>query len=193
MAISLKKGQKVDLTKGNKGLQNVLVGLGWDTNKYDGAEDFDLDASVFLIDASGKVGKETDFIFYNNTTGADGAVVHSGDNRTGEGEGDDETIIVNLSKMPAYIDKLSFCITIHDAEARHQTFGQVSNAYVRLVDEDKNEELLRFDLGEDFSVETAVVAGEIYRHNGEWKFAAVGAGYQGGLEALCKDFGLQVA
>lgn len=193
MAISLKKGQRVDLTKGNKGLQNVLVGLGWDTNKYDGAEDFDLDASVFLIDASGKVAKETDFIFYNNTTGAEGAVVHSGDNRTGEGEGDDETIKVNLADMPSYIDKLSFCITIHEAEERHQTFGQVSNAYVRLLDEDKNEELLRFDLGEDFSVETAVVAGEIYRHNSEWKFAAVGAGYQGGLEALCKDFGLQVA
>ncbi|MFP4014048.1 MAG: TerD family protein [Chitinispirillaceae bacterium] len=192
MAVNLKKGQKLDLTKGNKGLQKVLVGLGWDVNKYDGTEDFDLDASVFLLGANGKVEKDEDFIFYNNPRGANGAVVHSGDNKTGAGEGDDEMINISLADVPPSIDKMSFCITIHDAEERNQTFGQVSNAYVRLLDEDKNEELLRFDLGEDFSVETAVVAGELYRHSGEWKFAAIGAGYQGGLEALCRDFGLQV-
>lgn len=192
MAVNLKKGQKLDLTKGNKGLQKVLVGLGWDVNKYDGTEDFDLDASVFLLGDNGKVAKDEDFVFYNNPRGANGAVVHSGDNKTGAGEGDDERINISLADVPPSIDKMSFCITIHDAEERKQTFGQVSNAYVRLLDEEKNEELLRFDLGEDFSVETAVVAGELYRHSGEWKFAAIGAGYQGGLEALCRDFGLQV-
>lgn len=192
MAINLKKGQKVDLTKGNKGLQNILAGLGWDVNKYDGTEDFDLDASVFLLDANGKVANDSDFIFYNNPTGAGGAITHSGDNTTGAGEGDDESVKISLATVPAAIDKMAFCITIHDGEARNQTFGQVSNAYVRIVDTDTNEELIHFDLGEDFSVETAVIAGELYRHNGEWKFAAIGAGYQGGLEAVCKDYGLAV-
>ncbi len=192
MAINLSKGQKVDLTKGNAGLQNILVGLGWDVNKYDGTEDFDLDASVFLLDESGKVANDNDFIFYNNPNGAAGSVIHSGDNTTGEGEGDDETIKVTPKSVPAAINKMAFCITIHDAETRKQTFGQVSNAYVRILDADKDEELVRFDLGEDFSVETAVIAGELYRHGGEWKFAAIGAGYQGGLEAVCRDYGLQV-
>ena len=192
MAISLSKGQKVDLTKTNPGLTNVVVGLGWDTNKYDGRNDFDLDSSVFLLGENGKVTNESDFVFYNNTQGAGGAVVHTGDNRTGEGEGDDEQIKVNLTAIPASIQRIAFTITIHDAQARSQNFGQVSNAYARIFNEATDEELIRYDLGEDFSIETAVVVGELYRHNGEWKFSAIGSGYQGGLAALATDFGLQV-
>lgn len=190
--ISLAKGQKVDLTKTNPGLSKVVVGLGWDVNKYDGGQDFDLDASVFLLDANGKVSGGQDFVFYNNTTGANGAVVHSGDNLTGDGDGDDETVNIAINDIPASIEKISFAVTIHDAEARNQNFGMVSNAFIRIVNEATNAELIRYDLGEDFSIETAVVVGELYRHNGEWKFSAVGSGYQGGLAALCSDFGLQV-
>ena len=190
--ISLAKGQKVDLTKTNPGLSKVIVGLGWDVNKYDGGQDFDLDASVFLLDANGKVSGGQDFVFYNNTTGANGAVVHSGDNLTGDGDGDDETVNIAINDIPANIEKVSFAVTIHDAEARNQNFGMVSNAFIRIVNEATNAELIRYDLGEDFSIETAVVVGELYRHNGEWKFSAVGSGYQGGLAALCNDFGLQV-
>jgi tellurium resistance protein TerD len=192
MAVSLSKGQKVDLTKTNPGMSKVVVGLGWDTNKYDGGNDFDLDSSVFLLGDNGKVTSENDFVFYNNTTGADGAVVHTGDNRTGEGDGDDEQVKINLSSVPANIQRITFTITIHDGEARNQNFGQVSNAYARILNEDTGEELIRYDLGEDFSIETALVVGELYRHNGEWKFSAIGSGYQGGLAALAKDFGLQV-
>ncbi len=190
--ISLAKGQKVDLTKTNPGLSKVVVGLGWDVNKYDGGQDFDLDASVFLLDTSGKVTGGQDFVFYNNTTGANGAVVHSGDNLTGDGDGDDEQVKIAITNIPANIEKVSFAVTIHDAEARNQNFGMVSNAFIRIVNEATNAELIRYDLGEDFSIETAVVVGELYRHNGEWKFSAVGSGYQGGLAALCSDFGLQV-
>ena len=190
--ISLAKGQKVDLTKTNPGLSKVVVGLGWDVNKYDGGQDFDLDASVFLLDANGKVSGGQDFVFYNNTTGANGAVIHSGDNLTGDGDGDDETVNIAINDIPANIEKISFAVTIHDAEARNQNFGMVSNAFIRIVNEATNAELIRYDLGEDFSIETAVVVGELYRHNGEWKFSAVGSGYQGGLAALCSDFGLQV-
>ncbi|WP_203338888.1 TerD family protein [Planococcus beijingensis] len=190
MAINLSKGQKVDLTKSNPGLSKVIVGLGWDTNKYDGGQDFDLDSSVFLLNSEGKTASEADFIFYNNTIGAGGAVEHTGDNKTGEGEGDDEQVNVNLSAIPASIEKATFTITIHDAETRGQNFGQVSNSYVRIINGDTNEELIRYDLGEDFSIETAVVVGELYRHGGEWKFNAIGSGYQGGLESLVKDFGL---
>lgn len=190
--ISLAKGQKVDLTKTNPGLSKAVVGLGWDVNKYDGGQDFDLDASVFLLDANGKVSGGQDFVFYNNTTGANGAVVHSGDNLTGDGDGDDEQVMIAINDIPANIEKVSFAVTIHDAEARNQNFGMVSNAFIRIVNEDSNAELIRYDLGEDFSIETAVVVGELYRHNGEWKFSAVGSGYQGGLAALCSDFGLQV-
>lgn len=190
MAINLSKGQKVDLTKSNPGLSKVIVGLGWDTNKYDGGQDFDLDSSVFLLNANGKAASEADFVFYNNTVGAGGAVEHTGDNRTGKGEGDDEQVKVNLSAIPSSIDKVTFAITIHDGEARSQNFGQVSNSYVRIVNEDTNEELIRYDLGEDFSIETAIVVGELYRHGGEWKFNAIGSGYQGGLGSLVKDFGL---
>ncbi|RNF40272.1 TerD family protein [Planococcus salinus] len=190
MAINLSKGQKVDLTKSNPGLSNVIVGLGWDTNKYDGGHDFDLDSSVFLLNAEGKAASEADFVFYNNTVGAGGAVEHTGDNKTGEGEGDDEQIKVNLSSIPSSIEKVNFAITIHDAEARGQNFGQVNNSYVRIVNAETNEELIRYDLGEDFSIETAVVVGELYRHGNEWKFNAIGSGYQGGLGSLVKDFGL---
>ena len=192
MAISLAKGQKIDLTKTNPGLSKVVVGLGWDVNQYDGGADFDLDASVFLLNAEGKCSSEKDFIFYNQTEGAGGAVIHTGDNRTGEGEGDDEQVKINLNAVPADIQKISFVITIHEAEARRQNFRQVSNAYVRVINEDSNEELIRYDLGEDFSIETALITGELYRHGGEWKFSAIGSGYQGGLARIATDFGLQV-
>ena len=190
MAISLSKGQKVDLTKSNPGLKNLVIGLGWDTNKYDGGKDFDLDTSVFLLNASGKVASEKDFVFFNNLQGGNGSVVHTGDNLTGAGDGDDEQIKIDLSKVPAEVEKIAFTITIHDAESRSQNFGQVSNAFVRVVNEQSNEELIRYDLGEDFSIETAVVVAELYRHGGEWKFNAIGSGYQGGLASLVNDYGL---
>lgn len=192
MAISLKKGQKVDLTKGNPGLKNIVAGLGWDTNKYDGGFDFDLDASAFLLTDSGKAQSEKDFIFYGNKEHASGSVVHSGDNLTGEGEGDDEQIKVDLSKVPSEITKIDFTVTIYEAEKRKQNFGQVSNAFIRLVNEETNEELMRFDLGEDFSIETAVVVAELYRNGAEWKFNAIGSGFEGGLNALCTNFGIDV-
>ncbi|MGG3562507.1 TerD family protein [Neobacillus rhizosphaerae] len=192
MAVSLSKGQKVDLTKTNPGLTNVVVGLGWDTNKYDGGNDFDLDSSVFLLGENGKVTNETDFVFYNNPQGANGAVVHTGDNRTGAGDGDDEQVKINLTTVPANIQRIAFTITIHEADSRNQNFGQVSNSYARIFNEATGEELIRYDLGEDFSIETAIVVGELYRHNGEWKFSAIGSGYQGGLAALATDFGLSV-
>jgi tellurium resistance protein TerD len=192
VAVSLSKGQKVDLTKTNPGMTKVIVGLGWDVNKYDGGHDFDLDSSVFLLGESGKVSSESDFVFYNNTSGGNGSVVHTGDNRTGEGAGDDEQVNIDLANVPASIQRITFTITIHDGEARSQNFGQVSNSYVRIVNEATGEELIRYDLGEDFSIETALVVAELYRHNGEWKFSAIGSGYQGGLAALATDFGLQV-
>jgi tellurium resistance protein TerD len=192
MAVSLSKGQKVDLTKANPGLTKVVVGLGWDTNKYDGGNDFDLDSSVFLLGGNGKVANEADFVFYNNPKGGNGSVEHTGDNRTGDGDGDDEQIKINLSSVPAGTERIAFTITIHEADTRNQNFGQVSNAYARIFNEDSGEELIRYDLGEDFSIETALIVGELYRHNGEWKFSAIGSGYQGGLAALAKDFGLQI-
>lgn len=192
MALSLQKGQRVDLTKGNAGLSKVMVGLGWDTNKYSGGFDFDLDAAAFMLDASGKAAKDEDFVFYNNLKHESGAVVHMGDNLTGEGEGDDEQVFVELEKIPARIDKVAFTVTIHDAENRKQNFGQVSNAFIRIVNNDNNEELIRYDLGEDFSVETAIVVGELYRNGAEWKFNAIGSGFSGGLAALCRNFGIQV-
>ena len=192
MAISLQKGQKVDLTKGNPSLKKLLIGLGWDVNKYDGGHDFDLDAAAFLLGASGKVNSDDDFVFYNNLKHKSGAVEHMGDNLTGEGEGDDEEIKVDLEKVPANVEKIDFTVTIYDAEARRQTFGQVSNAYIRVVDDTNGKEIIRYDLGEDFSVETAVVVGEIYRNKGEWKFNAIGAGWSGGLAALGKNYGVNV-
>ncbi|WP_408608431.1 TerD family protein [Caminicella sporogenes] len=192
MAVSLKKGQKVDLTKTNPGLTKVVVGLGWDTNKYDGGHDFDLDAAAFLLGENGKVLSDEDFVFYNNLNHKSGAVVHLGDNLTGEGEGDDEQIKIDLSKVPADYQKIAFTVTIHEAQARNQNFGQVSNAFIRIFNEETNEELIRYDLSEDFSIETAIVVGELYRHNGEWKFSAVGSGFEGGLAALCRNFGINI-
>jgi len=192
MAIRLEKGQKIDLTKSNPGLEKVIVGLGWDTNKFDGNSDFDLDASVFLLNDQKKVAHDEDLIFYNNPRGRNDAVIHTGDNRTGAGEGDDEQILVELTKIPTDVQKIAFTVTIHDAETRKQNFGQVNNAFIRIINEKNQEELLRFDLGEDFSIETALVFAELYRHEGEWKFAAVGMGYQGGLKALCQSYDLAV-
>ena len=192
MAISLKKGQKVDLTKGNPSLSKILIGLGWDVNKYDGGFDFDLDAAAFLLNANGKVNEDEDFIFYNNLKHKSGSVEHMGDNLTGEVEGDDEEIRVDLSKVPANIEKIDFTVTSYDYEIRKQTFGQVSNAYIRVVDETTGKEIIRYDLGEDFSVETAVAVGEIYRRGTEWKFNAIGAGFSGGLAALGRNFGVNV-
>ncbi|MDF9840888.1 MULTISPECIES: TerD family protein [unclassified Paenibacillus] len=191
MAINLSKGQKIDLTKTNPGLSKIKVGLGWDTNKYDGGKDFDLDVSVFLTNANGKVDKETNFIFFNNKQNENGSVVHAGDNRTGEGEGDDEVIDIDLKNIPADVEKVAFTITIYEAEQRSQNFGQVSRSYVRIVNEESNVELIRFDLGEDFSIETGVVVGELYRNAGEWKFSAIGSGYKDGLAGLTRDYGLQ--
>jgi len=194
MGVNLSKGQRVSL---DKNMQMALVGLGWDTNKYDGGADFDLDASAFLIGANGKVRNDNDFIFYGNLQSTDGSVTHTGDNLTGEGDGDDEVLIIDFSKVPADIEKIAITVTIYDAQARGQNFGQVSNAYVRVArmanaNDMVGTEVLKFDLVEEFSIETALVVCEIYKNNGEWKFNAVGAGYQGGLEALCRSYGVNV-
>ncbi len=194
MAVNLDKGQRVDLTKDNPQLTKIMVGLGWDTKKYDGGYDFDLDACAFLLAANDKVRDDYDFVFYNNLEHNSGAVQHMGDNLTGaDGDAeDDEQIQVDLTKIPANIEKVAFTVTIHDATERKQNFGQVSNAYIRVVDLSSNQEVVRYDLGEDFSLETAVVVGEIYRKSGEWKFNAIGSGFNGGLRALCQNFGVEV-
>ena len=195
MAISLQKGQKVDLTKGNPSLKHLLIGLGWKSKKYDGGYDFDLDAAAFLLNSNGKVNSDDDFVFYNNLKHKSGAVEHMGDELVGGGEGDEgdqEQIKIDLSLVPANVDKIDFTVTIYDADARKQTFGQVSDAYIRVVDDETGKELIRYDLGEDFSVETAVVVGEIYRNKGEWKFNAIGSGWKGGLAALGRDYGVNV-
>ena len=192
MPVSLKKGQKVSLTKGNPGLSKVMVGLGWDLNQFDTGGAFDLDTAAFLVTASGKVSKQEDFVFYGNLLHPSGAVQHMGDNRTGIGEGDDEQIIIDLSLVPADIVKIAFTVTIYEAEERRQNFGQINNAFIRIYNEQNGEELLQYDLDEDFSIETAVVFGEVYKHNGEWKFNAIGSGYQGGLAALCANYGIDV-
>ena len=194
MAINLQKGQRISL---DKSMKLALVGLGWDTNRYDGGYDFDLDASAFLLGENGKLIHDEDFIFYNNLVSRNEAVVHTGDNLTGEGEGDDEQILIDFTKMPPEIKKIAICVTIHEAEARRQNFGQVSNAYVRVARRAGEQdtvgiEELRYDLGEEFSIETALVVCEIYRSGGDWRFNAVGAGYQGGLYALCKNYGVNV-
>ncbi|MBS7344167.1 MAG: TerD family protein [Caryophanon sp.] len=192
MAIQLSKGQRIDLTKNDPSLQNILIGLGWDVKTFDGGQDFDLDASVFLLDESGKCRNDLDFIFYNNLQSQDGSVTHLGDNRTGEGDGDDEQVTIQLSRVPQSVHRIAITVTIHDAEQRNQNFGQVANAFVRLVNQDNDNEVLRFDLGEDFSIETAVVFCELYRHGADWKFNAIGSGYQGGLAALVRAYGLSV-
>lgn len=192
MPVNLQKGQKVSLTKGNPGLKNVIVGLGWDINQFDTGADFDLDAAAFLLSDSGKASSSDDFVFYGNLKHASGSVQHMGDNLTGAGDGDDEQIRIDLSLVPASITKIAFTVTIYEAEARRQNFGQVNNAFIRIYKEDTGEELLRYDLGEDFSIETAAVFGELYKHGEEWKFNAIGSGFQGGLAALCANFGVEV-
>lgn len=191
MAISLKKGGNISLSKEAPSMKKMLVGLGWDIRATDG-DAFDLDASVFLLNANGKVRSDADFIFYNQPKSTDGSVEHTGDNRTGEGDGDDESVIIQLDKVPADIEKISVCVTIHDAEAKRQNFGMVASAYVRCVNADANVEVARYDLSEDASVETAMIFGEIYRHSGEWKFKAIGQGFNGGLGPLAKNFGVNV-
>ncbi len=191
MSVSLSKGGNVSLSKSAPGLTKLVIGLGWDTRSTDGFE-FDLDGSAFLLTSNGKVRSDSDFIFYNNLVAADGSVEHTGDNRTGEGDGDDESLIVHLDKLPASIDKIAVTVTIHEAESRKQSFGQVSNAFIRCVNGDNNQEIARFDLTEDASTETAMIFGEIYRHNGEWKFRAVGQGFAGGLAALARNYGINI-
>ena len=193
MPVNLQKGQKVSLTKENPGLNNVLVGIGWDVNRFDTGGDFDLDSAAFMLTDTGRVSNQDDFIFYANLTHPSGSVRHMGDNLTGAGDGDDEQIKIELSKVPANITRIAFTVTIYAAEERRQNFGQVSNAYVRIVDESNGVELLRYDLGEDFSIETAAVFGELYKNGAEWKFNAIGSGYQGGLAALCNNYGVEVA
>lgn len=192
MAVTLSKGGNVSLTKVDPSLKNVKIGLGWDTRSTDG-QDFDLDASAFLLTDAGKVRGDHDFIFYNNLKSADGSVTHTGDNRTGEGEGDDESLIVELDRVPQDVTKIVFVVTIHDAATRRQSFGQVANAFIRLVNNDSNVEAARYDLSEDASTETAMLFGELYRHAGEWKFRAVGQGYAGGLASVCAQYGINAS
>ncbi|MEI8308417.1 MAG: TerD family protein [Chloroflexales bacterium] len=191
MGVSLSKGGNVSLEKVAPGLTKIVVGLGWDARGTDGAE-FDLDASLFQLKADGKVRSDSDFIFYNNPRSAEGAVTHSGDNRTGAGEGDDEQILVDLAKVSAEIGKLAVTVTIHEAEARRQNFGQVSGAFIRIVNGETGQEVARYDLSEEASTETAMVFGEIYRNNNEWKFRAVGQGYNGGLGPLARAYGVNI-
>jgi len=191
MAISLSKGGNVSLSKEAPGLTSILVGLGWDPRVTDGAE-FDLDASVFICGENGKVRSDEDFIFYRNLAGLGGAVEHLGDNRTGEGDGDDEQVKIDLSKVPADVKKLVFAVTIHEAEKKNQNFGQVSNAFMRILNQDGGAELAKYDLTEDYSTETAMIFGEIYRHNEEWKMKAIGAGFAGGLGPLATAHGVNV-
>lgn len=192
MPINLTKGQKVSLTKGNPGLTNVMVGIGWDVNAFDTGSDFDLDTAAFLLNDTGKVTSSSDFVFYGNLVHSSQSVQHMGDNLTGAGDGDDEQIRVDLTKVPANVQKIVFTVTIYEAESRRQNFGQVNNAFIRICNEATGEEILRYDLGEDFSIETAAVFGELYKNNGEWKFNAIGCGYQGGLKALCTSYGVDV-
>ena len=189
MAISLQKGGNVNLSKESPGLTKVVIGLGWDPRATDGAA-FDLDGSAFMQKNDAKVRGDSDFIFYNNLKSTDGSLVHLGDNTSGQGEGDDEKLTVDLSKVPAEIDKISFCVTIHDADARRQNFGMVSKAYIRCLDANGDKELARYDLSEDGSTETAMIFGELYRAGAEWKFKAIGQGFKGGLGPLARSFGV---
>ena len=191
MSISLAKGGNVSLSKEEPGLSQILIGLGWDTRATDGA-DFDLDASAFLLVESGKVRNDADFIFYNQLRSSDGSVEHTGDNRTGDGDGDDEALKVKLTGVPAEIQRVAIAVTIHDAETRRQNFGMVQNAFIRVVNDATGREIARYDLTEDASTETAMVFGEVYRHGSEWKFRAVGQGYQGGLGPLARNYGVNV-
>lgn len=192
MAISLEKGGNVSLSQSEPGLKRILVGLGWDARSSDGA-DFDLDASALLLGKDHKVLSEDCFVFYNNLTSPEGSVEHTGDNITGEGDGDDEAIKINLEGVPAEVEVVAIAVTIHDADSRRQNFGQVRNAFIRIVNDETDKEIARYDLSEDYSVETAMLFGEVYRRSGEWKFRAVGQGYSGGLRAICEQFGIEVA
>ncbi|MBH1933398.1 TerD family protein [Streptomyces sp. AV19] len=191
MAVTLAKGGNVSLSKEAPGLTAVTVGLGWDVRTTTGA-DYDLDASALLCTANGKVASDEHFVFFNNLRSPDGSVVHSGDNLTGGGDGDDEQIQVNLAGVPAEVDKVVFPVSIYDAAQRGQSFGQVRNAFIRVVDQADGRELARYDLTEDASTETAVVFGELYRHGAEWKFRAIGQGYASGLHGIAQDFGVRV-
>lgn len=191
MTVSLTKGANVSLSKEAPGLRSVRVGLGWDTRVTDGTG-FDLDASAFLLGENGQVRSDADFVFFNNLNGAGGAVVHQGDNLTGVGEGDDEVITVALDQLPADLSKLSFTVTIYEADVRRQNFGMVSNAFIRVVNGDGGAEIARYDLSEDASTDTAMIFGELYRHGGEWKFRAIGQGFAGGLSPLARSFGVHV-
>ncbi|OIJ94680.1 chemical-damaging agent resistance protein C [Streptomyces sp. MUSC 14] len=191
MGVSLAKGGNVSLSKEAPGLTAVEIGLGWDVRTTTGA-DYDLDASALLLNASGKVVSDQHFVFYNNLRSPDGSVEHTGDNLTGEGEGDDEVIKVNLAVVPVDVDRIVFPVSIHEADARGQSFGQVGNAYIRVVNQAGGQEIARYDLSEDASTETAMVFGELYRHGGEWKFRAVGQGYASGLRGIAADFGVNV-
>ena len=191
MAVSLAKGGNVSLTKEAPGMTDVLVGLGWDARTTTGAE-FDLDASALMLDSSGKVLTDKHFIFFNNMASPEGSVQHTGDNLTGEGEGDDEAITVQLPGVPAEVDKIIFPVTIYDAETRGQGFGQIRNAFIRIVDRGSNTEIARYDLTEDASTETAMIFGELYRNNAEWKFRAVGQGYSAGLAGIARDYGVTI-
>jgi tellurium resistance protein TerD len=191
MSVSLSKGGNVSLSKEAPGLRAVLVGLGWDVRTTSGA-DFDLDASALMLGTNGKILSDLHFIFFNNLTSPDGSVQHTGDNLTGEGEGDDEAIKVNLSGVPAEVDKITVAVSIYDAEGRGQSFGQVRNAFIRVVNQDDNREITRYDLSEDASTETAMIFGELYRNGPEWKFRAVGQGYSTGLRGIANDFGVNV-
>ena len=191
MAISLTKGGNVNLSKEAPNLTNIAVGLGWNPRATDG-QAFDLDAIAFLVNESGKVRADADFIFFNNLKSSDGSVEHTGDNRTGEGDGDDEVIKVDLSKVPADVSKVVFCAVIYDGQARNQNFGQVANAYIRIVNTQGGAEVARYDLSEDSSTETAMIFGELYKNNGEWKFRAVGQGFAGGLGPLAQSHGVAV-
>lgn len=191
MAVSLKKGGNVSLTKEAPPMKTVLFGLGWDSRKTDGSS-FDLDASAFIVGEDDKVLSDSSFIFFNNKTSSCGGVVHQGDNRTGEGDGDDEQLLIHLDKVDAKAKKVVFAVTIYEAEERKQNFGMVTNGFIRAVNNDGQVELARYDLSEDAATETAMIFGELYRHNGEWKFKAVGQGYEGGLSALAKNFGVNI-
>jgi tellurium resistance protein TerD len=192
MSISIAKGGNVSLSKEAPGLTKILIGLGWDTRSTDGA-DFDLDASGFLLNEGGKVRSDADFIFYNQLKSSDGSVEHTGDNLTGEGEGDDEVIKVDLSRVPAEIQRVAVAVTIHEADNRKQNFGMVQNAFIRVVNDGDNKEIARYDLSEDYSTETALIFGEVYRHGAEWKFRAVGQGFQGGLAPLARNYGVNAS
>ena len=191
MAVSLSKGGNVSLSKEAPGLSAIDVGLGWDARVTDGSA-FDLDASAFLLNEGGKVRADSDFIFYNNKVSSDGSVVHMGDNTSGAGEGDDELVSIDLTKVPADVHKVAFTVTIHEGEARRQNFGQVSNAYIRVMNKADGKEIARYDLSEDYSVETALTFGELYRHGAEWKFKAIGQGFAGGLGPLAKNYGVNI-